>query len=299
MKLTTWFLTLLAGSVLTTANAQDTSGQDSTGLPGDNFSLQGALDMFKKAGSPEELEKLLNTESNGVNNLDLNNDGDIDYVRVIDKKDGNVHAFILQVAVSAGENQDVAVIELEKTGADKAIVQIVGDEELYGEQTVVEPYQEGDETGYIEAAATAVAHGPAIHDTYTHTTAIVVNVWAWPFVRFVYAPSYVVWVSPWGWHHTPGWWRPWRPLRWHAFYPRRAVYHNRYVVVRTHRVMHAHSIYRPVRVTSVTVRTHNRVAVTRYRTGRVHASRTTTTVQRHGGKVKTERTRTTVRKKRR
>ena len=31
---------------------------DSTGMPGDNFSLQGALEMFKQASSPEEFEKL-------------------------------------------------------------------------------------------------------------------------------------------------------------------------------------------------------------------------------------------------
>ena len=62
-------------------------GSDSTGLPGDHFSLQGAVEMFKKAGSIEEFEKLINTQSNNVNNLDLNADGEIDYVSVIDKSD--------------------------------------------------------------------------------------------------------------------------------------------------------------------------------------------------------------------
>ncbi len=66
-------------------NAQNPSTEDSTGLPGDNFSLEGALTMFQKASSPEEFEKMLNTENNHVNNLDLNGDGQIDYVRVIDK----------------------------------------------------------------------------------------------------------------------------------------------------------------------------------------------------------------------
>src|ERR1700754_2125459 len=80
------------------ATAQNRSGVDSTGLPGDNFSLQGALAMFKKAGSPEEFEKLINAEDNGVNNLDLNEDGETDFVRVIDKADKEDHVFILQVA---------------------------------------------------------------------------------------------------------------------------------------------------------------------------------------------------------
>ena len=95
--------------------AQDAE-EDSTGLPGDNFSLQGALEMFKKASSPEEFEKLINTKDNNVNNLDLNEDGDIDYIRVVGKMEKDVHAFVLQVPVSETENQDIAVIELEKTG---------------------------------------------------------------------------------------------------------------------------------------------------------------------------------------
>src|SRR5689334_25152032 len=99
------------------SHAQDT---DSTGLPGDNFSLQGALEMFKKASSPEEFEKLINEKDNGVNNLDLNEDGETDYIRVIDKSEKDAHAFILQVPVSTSESQDIAVIELEKTGDETA-----------------------------------------------------------------------------------------------------------------------------------------------------------------------------------
>ncbi|MEQ3662449.1 MAG: hypothetical protein ABNG96_07155, partial [Flavobacterium sp.] len=44
---------------------------------GENFSLEGALEMFKKSNSLEEFEKLLNTEENNVNNLDLNKDEQI------------------------------------------------------------------------------------------------------------------------------------------------------------------------------------------------------------------------------
>src|SRR3989304_10443472 len=118
--------------------AQD-SEEDSTGLPGDNFSLQGALELFKKANSPEEFEKLINTKDNNVNNLDLNEDGETDYIRVIGKMEKDVHAFVLQVAVSETENQDIAVIELEKTGDASAMLQIIGDDDIYGEQTIVEP----------------------------------------------------------------------------------------------------------------------------------------------------------------
>src|SRR5258706_12360899 len=143
------FLPFLLFFINPVLKAQDVP--DSTGLPGDNFSLEGALEMFKKASSPEEFEKLINTENNGVNNLDLNNDGNIDYVKVIDKKDGDVHAFILKDALSEPESQDIAVIELERKEKDNAVLQIAGDEDIYGEETIVEPSD--DATGFIHAAS--------------------------------------------------------------------------------------------------------------------------------------------------
>src|SRR4051812_39943438 len=101
MKRRTIYTMLFCFGLWMASSAQaQTVEQDSTGLPGDNFSLEGALEMFKKAGSPEEFEKLINSEDNKVNNLDLNGDGDIDYIRVIDKQEGDAHALILQASVS-------------------------------------------------------------------------------------------------------------------------------------------------------------------------------------------------------
>lgn len=284
----TFIFCLLFAFGITTLKAQD-SEQDSTGLPGDNFSLQGALEMFKKASSPEEFEKLINTKDNNVNNLDLNEDGDIDYVRVVGKKEGDVHAFVLQVPVSETENQDIAVIELEKTGEAEAMLQIVGDEDIYGEQTIVEPSEEGDEEMEDQNK------GADTEYINTMKAAVVVNVWVWPSVRYVYRPGYVVWVSPWRWKVYPGWWRPWRPLAWHVFHPLRWRYHNHFAVVRTHRVVHAHRIYTPVRKTSITVTRRHSANVTHFRTTR------TTTIKTNKGnvKVKTNKRTTTIKRKRR
>ncbi len=263
---------------------------DSTGMPGDNFSLQGALEMFKQSSSIEEFEKLINTESKNVNNLDLNGDGDIDYVKVIDKAGKDAHAFVLQVAVSETENQDIAVIELEKTGDTTAMLQIIGDEEIYGEQLIVEASDEGDE---METDNDGKGSGPSFNYNYTEASRIVVNVFYWPSVRFVYRPAYVPWVSPWRWRHYPGWWRPWRPVRWHVFHPRRLVYHRHCAVVRTHRVIVAHRVYTPHRVASVTVRNRTTVARNNYKVTRTRTRvtgprgntrvRTNTTIQRRGG----------------
>jgi hypothetical protein len=278
-------------------NSLSQAGIDSTGLPGDNLSLQGVLQLFKQSASPEEFEKQLNTESSHVNNLDLNGDGEVDYIRVIDMTENDVHAFVLQVPVAENENQDVAVIELEKTGEATAVIQIIGDEEIYGEQIIVEPTEE-EKTGGSKG-------GQVYLKNTLNADAIVVNVWVWPSVRYVYAPAYRPWVSPWRWRHYPVFWRPWRPFTWHVWHPYYRHYHHSFGVVHVHRVTRAHHIYTPHRTASVTVRTRNSNAIGNYKVKRTTATvkgprgNTTqvrkTTVRGPRGNVKASRT--TVRRK--
>ncbi len=272
-----FFLLLLFSANL---SAQEDISEEPTGLPGDNFSLEGALELFRNSASPEDFEKQLNSENSHVNNLDINGDGDIDYIKVISKQEGDVHIFILQVAVSESENQDIAVIELEKTGKEEAVLQIIGDEEIFGEEIIVEPSNgEDDDEGN--------GKGPSVSKT---TPAIIVNVWGWPSVRFVYGPTYRPWVSPWRWRSYPGWWSPWRPFSWSVWHPFRVRHYRPTVrIVSHHRVVRAHNIYRPVRVTSTTVRTRNAGAHSNYK-----VSRTKTTVRGPRGNTATKKT-TTVR----
>lgn len=291
MKITNYLLALFAGLAVTvTAQAQNESSVDSTGLPGDNFNLQGALAMFQKASSPEDFEKLLNAPDNHVNNLDLNGDGDIDYIRVIDNNDKDAHAFVLQAVISETESQDIAVIEIEKTGDTTAILQIIGDEDIYGEQVIVEPGDGDDDGAFIYDNNNNIARGPNADYNFNdyNNPRVIVNVWLWPSVRFAYAPIYRPWISPWRWRHYPGWWRPWRPFAWHIWHPFHRSYYAHCAIVHTHRVVYAHRIYTPLRVSSVTVRTRNAVAVNGYR-----VSRTKTTVTGPRGN-KATRTRTTV-----
>ena len=293
-------LILLATSTLKAQTSQTSTGPT---LPGDNFSLQGALDLFKKAGSPEEFEKLLNSENSKINNLDLNEDGNTDYVKVVSKRENDVEVFVLQDLISETESQDIAVIELQKTGNDNAVIDIVGDEDIYGQETIVEPEEGGDA---FNEGNSSLAGGPNLESANPFSsTGIVINVWAWPCVRFVYAPSYVIWVSPYTWRTRPVWYHPWRPMAWTAYRPLHYGYRAHYTVVTTHRVVAAQPIYKPMRVTSVTVRTRHQTAINIYRTTRrtttVRGNNTTvsrTTVRGpRGGKV--SRTTTTVRKRKR
>ena len=208
-------------------------------VPGDNFSLEGALELFKKSASPQEFEQLLNSPDSKVNNLDLNGDGEIDYIRVTDKTQGNVHDFILQDVISANESQDVAVIELEKRNDGSAVLQIVGDADIYGVETIIEPTSE-----------VRVNAG-------TSTARTTVNVWAWPSVQYVYGPYYNPWISPWGWAYFPGWYRPWTPILWSTWYPYWSPYRPYYAMCYRHRIGYASAIYAPYRTTSLIVYNRN------------------------------------------
>ncbi len=246
---------------------------EETGFDGDHFSLEGALSLFEDAKSLEDFETALNTEKNHVNNLDLNEDGDIDYIRVIDNMDGDIHAIVLQVPLSTDESQDIAVIEIEKTGESNATLQIIGDEDIYGEMKIVEPFDvKADPTG----------KGP--NAQFAHYR-VVVNVWMWPSVRFVYAPRYRPYVSPWGWRAYPRTWRPWRPHP-YSFHVQNRYVKPHYRVVSTHRVVRAHKVYTPRRTSSVTVR--KRTTVVKTRNGKVVGAKTKTTktVRGKNGNVK-------------
>lgn len=259
-------ITILLLSVFSLTYAQTTI--ESTGFPGDHFSLEGALDLFKKSKSPEDFEKKLNQNNSEVNNLDLNEDGEVDYIKVIDNTEGDVHAIVLRVPVNEKESQDVAVIEIEKTGKESAILQIVGNEDVFGEELIAEPFQE-------EVSGTK-GKGPNAEDYYR--TRIVVNVWLWPCVTYVYAPGYRVWRSPWRWRHYPRWWSPWRPVTWAVFSVHHARWRPHYHRVTTHRVVRAHKVYTPRRATSVTVAKRTTVI----RSNRVATKKSTTVINRNG-----------------
>jgi hypothetical protein len=290
---------LLAHFCLTGQEPSD----EQTGLPGDQFSLEAALDLCKKSSSPEEFEKLLNAQDNQVTNLDLDEDGNTDYVKVVTAQDGDVHLFILQVAVNETENQDIAVIELEKTGTDEATLQIVGDEEIFGEEIILEPSDGSNEEDNIEKQAHKKSKGgpsaPSIDD---NTTYIIVNVWSWPCVRHVYAPSYRPWVSPYRWRVYPTWYRPWRPLVWNVWHPIRVRHHHHgpVRVVHVHRIPRAHTMYKPMHVTSRIVKVKHTAAHDRYKVTRTKTkvtdpagntrTKTSTKVSNRKGNVKAEKT---------
>lgn len=263
------FLLFLSTIVYTqSAFSQTTEKMDSLGLPGDNLNLYAVLDLFQKSETFEAFEKSLNAEDSKINNLDLNNDDNTDYIKVIDHQKGESHTVVLQVMVNEKENQDVAVIEIDKDKDGTVIVQIVGDEELYGKDYIVEP-TENDPTAKAAETKTPESEKTVINNTTNNyyntslpnTQYVVVN--QWPIVHYVYGPSYVVYSSPWYWGYYPGWWRPWRPWYWHNYYWHHHNHYHHHHYGHYHRTGFyratiAHGYYGPHRTTSVTVVAHRK-----------------------------------------
>ncbi|MBI3512050.1 MAG: hypothetical protein HY064_15440 [Bacteroidetes bacterium] len=202
-----------------------------TKLSGNGLDLYAVMNLFRTSRDPAEFEKSLNTKSNHINNLDLNQDGKVDYIRVIDKRKEKDHAIILRVPLNEKQSQDVAVIETEKTGDKEVHIQIVGDENLYGKEYIVQPSEKSKGTaGFAYASAS-----------------IIVNVWYWPCIAFIYSPDYVLWESPWYWDYYPDWWIPWEPVSFGIYYPYVFDYHEQYVRVYENYFPDCEMLYYPYR----------------------------------------------------
>jgi hypothetical protein len=170
------------------------------GLAGDNLDLYAVLDLFQKSKTVEAFEKSLNDASLKINNIDLNLDKKIDFIKVVTNKDGDSYQFILRVDVTKTESQDVAVILLDKDKDKKISLQIVGDEELYGKDYVIEPKGNSPVTpnpGYKGA--------DPVLETVPATTTTTVVVQSAPIVQYVYSPAYVPYMPPYYYGYYPPW----------------------------------------------------------------------------------------------
>src|SRR4030095_8906383 len=173
------------------------------GLAGDGLDLYAVLDLFQNSKTIEAFEKSLNDKENKINNLDLDLDKKVDFIKVVtekqDKKNDDSYMFILRVDVSKTESQDVAVILLDRDKDKKVSMQIVGDEELYGKDYVIEPKGNSPVTpnpAYKgEDPVTVTVEAPA-------TTVVVQQA---PVVQYVYSPAYVPYTPPYYYGYYPGW----------------------------------------------------------------------------------------------
>jgi hypothetical protein len=181
---TTWMLRA-DETITVTATSSDIS---------EDLNLKTVATIFGQAKDLEQFEAMLNNPDSAFSNLDLNADGEVDYLRVVETADGDKHLVVIQAVLAQDIYQDVASIYVEKDKNSKAVtVQVIGDEYIYGTNYVIEPV-------YI--------YRPVIYD------------WFW-------GASWVCWHSPYYWGYWPTWWRAfhcidpylyWDHCYWHHYH---------------------------------------------------------------------------------
>lgn len=114
---------------------EDTSDVNVTTIvgPADGLDLKLVGQLLKdgKVKDAEGFEKELNKEG-GINNLDLNKDGNVDYINVTENKSENQN--LKSFDLTTGKDDDlthIATIEMEKSG-EKVNMNMSGNETLYG-----------------------------------------------------------------------------------------------------------------------------------------------------------------------
>ena len=183
----------------------------------ENLDLQAVASLFGMSNSLEELEWKLNDPSLQISNLDLNRDGYVDYLRLVEVTRYNTHLIVIQAVIGPDMYQDVATIEVSRNNFNHTYVQIVGDPYLYGEHYIIEP-------------------------TYIYTPVIYNYFWG---ARY-YRPYY----SHYRWGYYPHRYRPWRPLPtpYYSRHIHRHINSNiRYRQTRIRRSHHARELHKSVR----------------------------------------------------
>ena len=133
-------LTLLTSLFAGQLFAQDRTTVNATSSEiSDNLDLRAVASIFGDAENLEDFERRLNDPKVQISNLDLNQDNQVDYLRVIESVEGNTHLIIVQSVLGRDVFQDVATIEVERDRHNNVQVQVVGDVYMYGDNYIYEP----------------------------------------------------------------------------------------------------------------------------------------------------------------
>ncbi|MGB5243833.1 MAG: hypothetical protein WBN50_09470 [Lutimonas sp.] len=149
----------------------------------DNLDLEAVASIFGESKDIEDFERRLNDPKIQINNLDLNNDGEVDFLRVMESASGNVHTISIESVLGKDQYQQVATIDVVKDKSNKTQVQVVGNVDMYGPNYYINPVY------------------PVVPVFFT----------------FFWMATYHPWHSPWYWGYHPPYWNPWRPYSPYAY----------------------------------------------------------------------------------
>ncbi|MBK1835668.1 hypothetical protein JIN78_16510, partial [Roseibacillus ishigakijimensis] len=108
-------------NIITTSEAQD------------GLDLQAVTALLKTVKDAAGLEARLNsTAEPRINNLDLDENDEIDYVKVDEYQEGKITGFSLSTELAEGDVQELATIEISRDENGQAQVQTQGNPQVYG-----------------------------------------------------------------------------------------------------------------------------------------------------------------------
>jgi len=166
----------------------------------ENLDLEAVATLFGESKNLENFETRLNDPRNQISNLDLNQDGYVDYIRLVESTENGVYIITLQDVLGNDQFQDVATIDVGKNSEGYTQIEIVGNPYFYGPNYIIQPI-------------------------YENTPVIFSIFWN---------PYYRLWISPYYWNFYPHFFHPWRPsalsrYRMHINAFRRAPQYYRYI----------------------------------------------------------------------
>lgn len=169
--LTIWSITIGFAQNRTTVSANNSEISD-------NLDLRAVASIFGDSRDLEDFERRLNDPKVQISNLDLNQDNQVDYLRVIESIEGNVHLIVIQSVLGRDTFQDVATVEVEKDRLNRVQVQVVGDVFMYGNNYIYEP---------------VYAYTPIIYNSF-------------------WIGNYTPYCSSWYWGFYPNYYYSWSPF---------------------------------------------------------------------------------------
>lgn len=177
MKAKILFLALITVGLSSCAVQSQTTVYAKNSDISDNLDLRAVASIFGESANLQDFERRLNDPKYQISNLDLNNDDQVDYLRVIETVEDRTHVIIIQSVLDRDVYQDIATIDVERDNYNKVSVQIVGNSYLYGANYIYEPVYNVS---------------PVIYTSFWVTN---------------YRPYY----STWTWNFFPTYYLAWRP----------------------------------------------------------------------------------------
>jgi hypothetical protein len=178
----------------------------------DNLDLEAVASIFGESEDLTDFEKRLNEAGTEISNLDLNEDGYVDYLRVIEYTENYTHLITIQAVLGDDLFQDVATIEVKKENWNRYSMIIVGNHFIYGNNYMIRPVYN---------------HRPTIFSLFFGT-------------------HYHLWHSPYYWGYYPSYYSyrtPYPVYKYRDLIHGHINYHHHYEYVSHHNYHHSDDYY--------------------------------------------------------